>query len=288
MNNKRGIHNLLTSLPEIKRSKINENTKECVSSETRLNDDDDYQEDKPHHTLTSTNQGYVQGPIDPVFGQRKAFPIVIDIKNIDLNKIPENVNEYLAQVRAEASGSQDMNNNIGSDFEDLECIYYNHPRIEPINKETNDQYIIPLSVLERYLDEYKNKREEYEEFRSNLHELDAIELPKTAKEWKKFIWEVSCEKEYIAQIIEEAEQVKLLVYLGKWLGLKVDDNYELWMFNVLAAIEEVVSSSEISVLRQMGKKARRQLEQTDYEDGVHARVLAIIGLFFKQRDLLVK
>lgn len=301
---KKRMNAFLTPLPELKKLKgdknskkineNNENNEDNEKSNTLVNVETDYSdEDDLHLNSKMKNKGYVQGPVDPFFGQRRAFPITIEASNVDLNKIPENVNEYLAQVRAEAGGFRDLkriDDYEDSDLDASEYVFYKKPESTESKdtKDNDDEFIIPMSDLEDFVYQYKAQREEYKDFRSSLHELDAIELPKTAKEWKKFIWEVSCEKEYIAQIIEEEEHIKLLVYLGKWLGIMIDENYEEWIFGVLSAIEEVLTSSEISVLRQLGKKARRQFEQTGDKAGVHSRILSIVGIFYKQRDLVKK
>lgn len=298
---KKRVCDFLTTLPELKKLKQNGNLKGNTGNDKELNtlnasdDDDDYSDEgNIHGNSRMKNKGYVQGPLDPIFGQRRAFPITIETSNVDLNKIPENVNEYLAQVRAEAGGIRSLKvNDAGYDTDinedEDEYVFYKPPGLsENDNTFHDNELIIPISNLEKFIEQYKKQRKEYEDFRNNLHELDALELPKTAKEWKKFIWEVSCEKEYVAQIIEEDEHIKLIVYLGKWLGITIDENYEQWIFSILAAIEEVLTSSEISVLRQLSKKARRQLEQTGDETGVHARILSIIGVFYKQRDLIKK
>lgn len=285
MSQKRGISSLLISLPDQKRVKVQGETVDGVEAD--------------EENAFDNNRGYVQGPLDPIFGQRSAFPVVIDVTGVDLNHKPRDVNEYLAQVRLEAcmDGRKpkhgDENREETEDASGDDYVYY---------KATNDaatdieaELVVPKTFIDDYMPEFRRKRREYEDYRKNLHELDAIDLPQTAKQWKKFIWEVSCEKDYIAQIIEEQEHIKLLVYFCKWLSLNVNDNYREWLFGVLEAIEEVLVPSEMSVLRQLGKKALRQLLTAELassgaEDAgdieTYKKVLVIVGLFYKQRDLL--
>lgn len=273
MNEKHGLKSLLTSLPPLKKAKIDK-AAIAIQSDNSMSEED---------TLEYGNKGYVQGPIDPFFGQRSAFPINIDVENVQLGKIPENVNEYLAQVKLEAYEISGHDNYESSD--DDYC-YYKAPEREEI-----DNFIAPMEVLESYVVEYEAERKIYSEYRMKLEELDAIDLPQTAKDWKKFIWEVSCEKDYIAQIIEEEEHVKLLVYFTKWMSLKVDENFKEWVFGILAAIEDVLPSSEMSVLRQLGKKVLRQYLQSlklnqPENHPVYLKILSIVGLYYKQRDLI--
>lgn len=324
MSKKRDISSLLTSLPDNKRihgkeysdvdthnananandndndinDKINDSDNSDNGDEYHDDDDDSYNNDKQF------SQGYVQGPLDPKFGQRPAFPVVIDVKNIDIDKIPSNVNEYLAQVRIEADKFSIIKK--GNQNDDDDYVYYKKPTLIDIENEksiyvnqiqnkvqSKNEYIVPQDFIDKYLKEFIKKREEYNDYRMKLFELDAIELPVTAKQWKKFIWEVSCEKSYIAQIIEEGEHVKLIVYFSKWLGINLEDNYVEWLFAILESIEDVLKSSEISVLRQLGKKAQKQIIQISNKSDntsnnleTYWKILVIIGVFYKQRDIL--
>lgn len=266
---------MLTSLPASKRPKFGKLIKNGEDEDLDIVDQAAFE-----------GKGYVQGPIDPIFGQRRAFPITLELQNVDPTRIPESVNEYLAQVRLQAC---EMNLSIDDIEEsDDEYCYY-----KPQKTDSKDEMIVPLVILENSIEKYKVRRKNYENYRIGIEELDAIDLPQTAKAWKEFIWEVSCERDYVAQIVEEGEHVKLLVYFTKWMSLRVDENFKEWLFGILEAIEEVLPSSELSVLRQLGKKVLRQYEQSlklnqSENLEIYTRILGIIGIFYKQRDLLVK
>lgn len=270
---KRGLSGLLTSLPGSKRTKTEQEP----------------DEKNPY----DNSRGYMQGPLDPVFGQRSAFPIVIDVAGVELGKEPADVTEYLAQVRLEActSGRPEDGDGDASDNSDSsdDYVYY-----RARDEEAAEELVVSRPLLDEYMAEFRRKRSEYEAYRMGLHELDAIDLPQSAREWKRFVWDVPCEPAHIAQIIEEDEHVKLLVYFGKWLSLNVNDNFRTWLFGVLEAIEEVLVPAELSVVRQLGKKALRQLQTARTLDGhaadvvVYSKLLVIVGFFYKQRDLLRK
>lgn len=276
---KHNLNNLLTTLPELKKRKVGESNDEEERASNEF-----------------SNKGYNHGPIDRKFGQRRAFPINIEIKNIDMNKVPENVDEYLAQVRYEATGfkkeSTDGNHHDESDDGSSDDFVYfrkSESEHEKEKEEDDDRadnsLIISQDKIEEYLNEYKKSRNEYSEYRMSITELDAIELPKTAKEWKKFIWEISCEREYVAQIIEEEEEIKLIVYFTKWMGTNLEENYIEWVMGILSAIEEFHDSKELSVIRQLGKRALRQL-LANPDSVFFQKIVVIVGDFFKQRDLL--
>lgn len=268
---KRGLGGLLTPLPGSKRAKTGQQP----------------DEKNPY----DTSSGYVQGPLDPVFGQRSAFPVVIDVAGVELGKEPADVNEYLAQVRLEACSTPAADavaRPVCSDSTDPDDrVFYRASEHPP-----TEQLVVPTPLLHEYLADFNRRRHEYNAYRMRLHELDAIDLPQSAREWKRLVWDVRCERAHVAQLIEEDEHVKLLVYFAKWLSLNVNDNFRTWLFGVLDAIEDVLLPAELSVVRQLGKKALRQLHVArtlpDHaaDVDVFSRLLVIVGLFYKQRDLL--
>lgn len=267
MGQKHGLHERLTTLPELKRAKMDAGGKS---------------EELDDLSTGFENKGYVQGPLDPVFGQRRAFPVRLDLAAVDLAKAPASAEEYLAQVRAQANAIGDGADGSGSDDE---FVYYKAGACRAHSGAAGG-LLVPAARQAAYLAEFRQHRDVYGAYRAQLAELDAIELPQTAKQWKSFVWEVSCEREYVAQIVEEGQDRRLLVYLTKWLSLNVDDNYEKWLFALLAAFDEVLTAADVSLLRQLGKKARKQLQ---HQPGpVYERVLAIVGGFYKQKDLLAR
>ncbi|GMG40610.1 unnamed protein product [Ambrosiozyma monospora] len=234
--------------------------------------------------VESKNESHSQGPLDPFFGQRRAFPIAIDLNAVDRSKTPQDVNEYLALVRLEAQGfdSQFISQNDNSD--DDGGIYW-----VPSNGNDEDQSDSE-SEERKYLEDYRNNRERYNDFRSNLTELDAIDLPKTQKEWKQFIFENQPTDELIAQIIEENEVIKLIVYFTKWLNTKVNENFALWIFRIMESIDDVLDGSDLSVIRALGKKAKKQSGNNldEINSTIMKRILFVIAGYYGQRDLIME
>ncbi|QPG77055.1 hypothetical protein FOA43_004453 [Brettanomyces nanus] len=249
-----------------RRRKSNEN--QSYSSESlKINS-------KIESTLRKSENDAVKGPLDPVFGQHRAFPISINTETIDLDKSPSNVMEYLAQVRLEAE-----KDGIKED----DGFYY-----KPVD--LKDVVNAPENPLEGLLSAYKQKRTSYEQYRSHLTEINAISLPDTHKEWKYFIFNNKPTFDFVAQIVEENEDIKLVVYFTKWLNTDVDANFEEWLFMVLEALDQFQSASNISVLRGLCKKAKKQLaNQLDARNSlIMNRILTIVGCFYGQRDLIEK
>ncbi|ODV86467.1 hypothetical protein CANARDRAFT_6936 [[Candida] arabinofermentans NRRL YB-2248] len=236
------------------------------------------------------DKSVTQGPLDPIFGQRRAFPITIDIDSVDLTKTPENVNEYLAMVRLEAQQYDDsLNNddgsNIESDFEEK----------ENDNPENNEQEIQePKAVLTKeeidlLLTKYQDQRSVYQNYRMGITELDAIDLPTTQKAWKFFIFNNEPSLDLVAQIFEEKEHIKLIIYFTKWLNIDVNIHFEQWLMQIMAGLEDLLDNSDISIVRSLGKKAKKQLtnELNSRNENIMKMILVITGRFYGQRDLLL-
>ncbi|KAH3671957.1 hypothetical protein OGAPHI_000143 [Ogataea philodendri] len=232
---------------------------------------------------TEQNVGsYIQGPFDPIFGQRRAFPVILDLNSIDKNEPMNDVNTYLAMVRMEAQ--QFERHGFDSAPREKTEADVEEPHIEP----DQDGYKAnPL--LTDFLVEFKTKRKEYEEYRSTLTDIDAIELPQTQKEWKYVVFNNEPTFDIMAQLIEEDEIIKLAVYFTKWLNRDVNPSFENWIFHLLYAIDDVLNASDVSVLRALAKKALKQAEgQLDERNQlIMDKIVTIVGSFYGQKDLLM-
>ncbi|GMM30289.1 hypothetical protein DAMA08_030340 [Martiniozyma asiatica (nom. inval.)] len=242
------------------------------------------------------DKGHVQGPLDVKFGQHRVFPVTINLSNVDLGKTPETVEEYLAQVRLESEwgNSNKYNENEEYSSDESEVFYIGNSNKEKDDKLEEGRLLIPHSVVDSALAEFSHAQAEYVAYRSTLEELDAIALPENQKQWKQFFRDVSCEREYIAQIVEEREHWKLLSLLTKWLGINVEQNIVTWILSLLAALEkEMMTPTELAIVRSLGKKASHQLRAlgvgtTAEQLQLHEKIVAVVAVHFAQRDLLEK
>lgn len=247
--------------------------------------------------VTNSGSDTVKGPLDPIFGQHRAFPVSIETASVDFGKSPGNVMEYLAQVRLEAAMSRKLaieegEQEILDDGEDAanskESL--NAQKTDATGGNIDDRLkTLGLGeVLDSFAEEYRGLRKKYAAYRSGLLELNAIELPETQKEWKFFIFNNEPKYDFVAQIIEEGQHMKLLVYFTKWLNKKVDRCFEQWLMMVLQALEQYLNPSDLSVVRGLGKKARKQLrnELDNRNRKIMFYILAVTGKFYGQCDLL--
>ncbi|KAG7719600.1 hypothetical protein KL949_001179 [Ogataea haglerorum] len=227
----------------------------------------------------------VQGPLDPIFGQKRAFPIALDLETIDATKATIDVNSYLALVRLEAQQFERKGFHVeASEAENLSSdLNYQQAPSEASSFEV-EQRCWPME----YLEEFKSAKETYLNYRSNLTELDAVDLPRNQKEWKYLIFNNEPSFDTVAQIVEENVNIKLIVYFTKWLNRDVNVYFEQWIFHMLYATDTVMTSSDISVVRALGNKALKQIKGAldERNQVIMKRVVLIIGTLYGQRDLL--
>lgn len=227
------------------------------------------------------------GLMDKQTGQRRAFPVDLPA-DVDLASVPATVEEYLAQVRKQAkmlsrNGRRNNENHEDSDDDD-----------DDINDDDDDDFVFyrPANNLQLQLTslpnesptvcQFRTQRQSYKEYRDQLEELDAIDLPDTQKKWKQFIWDTSCEREYIAQINAEGFTHLLLIYFTKWLSQTPDDNLMAWIRALLASFEPS-TAEDMALVRSLAKKAQRQYQQL--HNVLLKELLLVLSVFFGQSDI---
>ncbi|KAG7810319.1 hypothetical protein KL921_002814 [Ogataea angusta] len=236
--------------------------------------------------IKDSNTGkFIQGPLDPIFGQKRAFPIALDLVSVDPSKATIDVNSYLALVRLEAQ--QFERNGFRCD-----AFVAKDNSLSP-NKQQGRSEATADDVKHRswpmeYLEEFNILKENYCNYRLNLTELDAIDLPQNQREWKYLIFNNEPSLAIVAQIVEENFNIKLIVYFTKWLNRDVNVNFEQWIFHMLYATDTVMTSSSMSVMRALGKKALKQMEGalSERNQVIMERIVLIIGVVYGQKDLL--
>ncbi|KAG7890080.1 hypothetical protein KL936_002754 [Ogataea polymorpha] len=232
-----------------------------------------------------STENLIQGPLDPIFGQRRAFPIALDLESVDASKATTDVNSYLALVRLEAQ--QFEKKGFCSEASVAEKRIFNSDNQQSHSEPTLDKENHRRWPVE-YLEEFKSSQKAYLNYRLNLTELDAIDLPQNQKEWKHLIFNNEPSFAITAQIVEENVNIKLIVYFTKWLNRDINVCFEQWIFHMLYATDTVMTSSNMSVMRALGKKALKQMAAAldQRNQTIMERIVLIIGAIYGQRDLL--
>ncbi|ESX01978.1 hypothetical protein KL918_005029 [Ogataea parapolymorpha] len=230
-------------------------------------------------------ENLIQGPLDPIFGQRRAFPIALDLESVDASKATTDVNSYLALVRLEAQQFERKGFRFEASVAKKRILNSN-------NQQAHSEATLDKGKHRRwpvdYLEEFKSIKKSYLNYRLNLTELDAIDLPQNQKEWKYLIFNNEPSFGITAQIVEENVNIKLIVYFTKWLNRDINVCFEQWIFHMLYATDTVMTSSNMSVMRALGKKALKQMAAAldKRNQAIMERIVLIIGVIYGQRDLL--
>ena len=290
---KRGISAMLTSLPLLGKPKRTEDDT-CIGDTAILDEDSD--SDDANEEIDDADarkfKGYVQGPLDRKFGQRAAFPVTLSAVNVTTT--PNTVQEYLAQVRQEAEalsrfqGYHDNEDDDDDDDDDDDLVYYHiaSPVVE--NSSLLDQNQL-------HNKEFRAMRDDYWEYRNALTSMDEDpSFPTTSTQWKAYCRSHPIPSHDAVARIDavggEDELLRVLVLLGRWLGGSVDGGvFARWTLHLLAALETPLHGTGASVVRAVGIRAAKAVGAAAVGAAVPevVAVLAVVGVEFGQRDLLV-
>lgn len=258
--------------------------------------------------------GHVAGPVDPYFGQRRAFPVDISTLPVSESSEPADVAEYLAMVRVQAQQA------------DREALALAQSKLQPqLQPDTHvgstedspiggpidsphDQDSETAQWKSDFSGYYETQRAEYAAYVAGRQESGpsaseenstagssgssgTAALPATFKEWKRFVFSTRPDDELLYRVESGRQLMTLLVYFAKWLNKSVAPCFAEWITAALIATPEVLTGGEVSVLRGLAKKAAKQLAGTEFQlDGrnrlVMRQIIFVVGIFFGQKDLL--
>ncbi|GME93923.1 unnamed protein product [[Candida] boidinii] len=327
--NLRALNPFNNKKSEFKRQKLDDDTIDTKNSINTINiqntvdqeDDDDDQEleygDGDGDGDEYSAGGHVAGPVDPYFGQRRAFPVDLSKMAVSESSEPADVAQYLAMVRVQAQRAD--RESLGRFLQ-----LAGEPRVQPqpqsqsqTHPQQPDAHVVSLdgptdgpddntrSETEQwksdFLGYYKAQREEYAAYVAGREEswppssspAAAVALPATFKQWKQFVFATRPDDELLYRVESGRQLMTLLVYFAKWLNKSVAPCFAEWITAALIATPEVLTGGEVSVLRGLAKKAAKQLALGGPEfqlDGasklVMHQIIFVVGVFFGQRDLL--
>lgn len=83
--------------------------------------------------------------------------------------------------------------------------------------------------------------------------------------------------------------IKLLIYSTKWLSPRIPQRLSQWMYAIMTRVSEPLEASDVSVLRDLAKRAKTLSNRDQLDDTTLFTlqfVITIVGAVFGQRDLL--
>lgn len=257
--------------------------------------------------------GHVSGPVDPYFGQRRAFPVDISALPVSESSEPADVAEYLAMVRVQAQQADREALALAQSKLQLQSQPDAHvgstedsPTGGPIDS-PDDQESETEQWKSDFSGYYETQRAEYAAYVAGRQESGpsageenstagssgsgSAALPATFKEWKRFVFSTRPDDELLYRVESGRQLMTLLVYFAKWLNKSVAPCFAEWITAALIATPDVLTGGEVSVLRGLAKKAAKQLAGTEFQlDGrnmlVMRQIIFVVGIFFGQKDLL--
>lgn len=229
--------------------------------------------------IKQSSGSHVHGPLDPSFGQHRAFPV--EIPNISSYQphIPEDVETYLAMVRFQAGGNAD----------DDEFVFY--------ELTSNAEKLHYPEWHTQFIEFFQESRQEYRNFLTATDCITEIEQPQSIQSWKNFIFKNDPTFEFLAQL-DHVTVIKLLVYLTRWLTKKINPKFSRWCLLLFVVLDDTLDSTDVSNLRTMAQKAvkiRKELNEMHEAGTFHCddvtgmcldSLVSVIGDFYGQRDLL--
>lgn len=236
----------------------------------------------------------VQGPVDEVFGQRAAIPLLSEETEDDL--LLRLARSYLVNVRNEATSLPSIN------FADLDG-----------RRRTRHQKVTLTSsssgTLTRYkrawnamlLREFLGLKQDLEKHLQAVtaDSLEASEesvtatfaLPSTSTEWRKMVFGHPPPPIYtLFCVIDHMTAIKLVIYFTKWVSSNMNDNLSRWVFSLFLRVDNTLNDEETSILRDFAKKAIKirdlgtslnQVTQFTVD-----MIVAIVARYYGQRDLV--
>jgi survival of motor neuron protein-interacting protein 1 len=264
-----------------------------LSNQGSLNYDDTY--DNNHRVNRHETVAEASIPaVDEETEQRYAFPIESVPPS---NGPPQNVAEYMASVRKEALARP----NIICSHEPL------HREQSSITIDGQDNNSVDEHVEETgykmettgspwhasIVENFANSRKQFLANQGSISEKTLCEeLPHTLSKWRVFMF--SADHPPRASLIASLELplvLRLLGYSQKWLSAKISQEFAAWIYCLLVRLPDVFTADELSVVRELAKKAKLILSNPRQElDSTTSCILqvivSVVGGVYGQTDLI--
>lgn len=140
-------------------------------------------------------------------------------------------------------------------------------------------------------------QDESESERENGSDLPAV--PQSAGQWRSLVFSQSPPPmEFFTSSLQHATIIKLIVYYTKWLLVSMPATLAEWIFMTFVRLDNGLDHTELSLVRDLGRKARKLRAKfaEGKKEGVSIpniaedtvdMILAVVGTYYGQRDLLV-
>ncbi|KAK9472056.1 uncharacterized protein V1510DRAFT_418520, partial [Dipodascopsis tothii] len=255
-------------------------------------EDDDDAKPPPKPVSKSISLGtYTAGPVDPHVGQRAAFPGLDDPSDAltldydgDGSAEPLDGMAYLRQVREEARARPS--------FVSVEAEPASPPEAPAAPAEPTGDRRIDAQWHAGFMACYRRLRAQFEETACLVDPPTAeavAALPNSLATWREFV--LAPENEPTVSLVAALQQemlFRLLKYFQKWVCPTMSLELSRWVFALLVRIPDVITSDEISILRELSQKCLLVMHSPESSEVALATadtVVSIVADFYSQRDL---
>lgn len=187
-----------------------------------------------------------------------------------LNNASEEVKQYLSSVKEEAS----------------KLVYYD----ELVNEKEDMVDVIPTPALlisswsQSVIDELLRLKDEVDAD----DKIDSVTEPATSAAWRKLMLETSPTFSFINSL-SPSTRFKLVVYSTKWISSNIPACLSKWIWYLFVRIPNTLDANEVSVMRDLGKKAVKLNDVESLSEVTRFSVemiVLVVGVYYGQRDLL--
>lgn len=265
---------------------------------------------------------YTQGPLDENFGQHAAFPL--DAAATGQCNQDSSVFDYLAAVRKEAEADAPVHfvsrnidqqihnsasNSTGLSPEYVKMVMQRLEQAKQANRRHIEVQNIELDCSEIGDDGDDNLVGTADDDDVRVHvnveveepedQEPPVEVPQSAGAWRSLVFSQSPPPmSFFNSTLEHTTIIKLIVYYTKWLLVSMPVTLTEWIFVTFVRLDNGLDHTELSLVRDLGRKARKL--RTKFLEGKSEglnipavaeetvdMILAVVGVYYGQRDLLV-
>lgn len=139
---------------------------------------------------------------------------------------------------------------------------------------------------EKMLDKYEYLSVKYQRHIESLH-VDSVDIPSSISEWKKLITTSAVDLELLSKLAL-GQKFKLISLCQRWSSKQINSFFIRWIFITILVVPNLVSYSELAILRGFALKLAKLLPVVEDEQTkiCYKWCLLVVGFKYGQRDLL--
>ncbi|KTW31339.1 uncharacterized protein T551_01411 [Pneumocystis jirovecii RU7] len=247
--------------------------------------------------VSNEQKNVTSGPIDIETNQRGVFPqmLELDDPSEEDDELPFDGISYLKQVRIEAKqrpGIMTVHLPLSVLTESVQTINKTIKEEIKLEKQLTTCETKAYSFIweEKFLEKFIVLRTSFSSLKT---QSTLLSLPRNKPEWRQLILQ-ALQAPTLSMLccIDQYTALNLLKWNTGWLSCNSPRQQMIWIFFLLVKIDMVMTSDELSILRELCKKClilrKSKTKLPLYIQSNIDMVISIVGNLFGQKDLLLK